>query len=111
MKELPEDIQAKIVAYVEGELPADEAAALEVYLVNADPGLSEMVIGMMSDRQSLAVLPKISAPQDLTAQVLEQLERTSLLHGVENDLNRAKPKWWQSRAAIAAGVAIFLGGF
>jgi hypothetical protein len=111
MKELPEDIQQKIIAYIDGDLPADEAAALEVYLVNTDPGISEMVIGMMADRQSISVLPKVSAPKDLAGNIMEQLERSSLLHGVEQDLQRARKPWWQTRAAIAAGVMLFVGGF
>jgi autotransporter-associated beta strand protein len=111
MKELPEDLQAKIIAYIDGDLPADQAAALEVYLANTDPGLSEMVIGMMADRHGVSVLPKIRAPQDLSARVMEQLERNSLLHGVEDDLTRPHRSWWQTRAAIAAALTIVLGGF
>ena len=111
MKELPEDIQAKITAYIEGQLPPDEAAALEVYLANTDPAVSDLVIGMLADRHSVQNLPRVAAPHDLAGRVMEQIERSSLLAGVEHELTTPQRPWWHSRAAIAAALTVVIGGF
>lgn len=109
MKELPEELQARILAYVEGELPPDQAAALEVLLANTDPALAELVAGMLADRHGLQHLAKLTAPHDLAGRTMEHIERQSLITGIEHDVHG--PAWWQSRTAIAAGVALVIGGF
>ena len=105
-----EDIEARIAAYIDGELPPAEAARLEVFLANTDPKLAEQVIGMIGDRHQIRALPKARAPEDLAARIVEQVERSTLLNNVEH-FNTHHRTWWQSRAALAAGLLLVLGGF
>jgi anti-sigma factor RsiW len=105
-----EDLEARIAAYIDGELPPAEAARLEVFLANTDPKLAEQVIGMIGDRHQLRALPKARAPEDLAARIVEQVERATLLNNVEHFNTHHRP-WWQSRAALAAGLLLVLGGF
>jgi hypothetical protein len=101
-----EDLEARIAAYIDGELSPADAARLEVFLANTDPQLAEQVIGMIGDRHQLRGLPKTRAPEELAARIVEQVERATLLHHVEH----ARP-WWQSRLALAAAVLLVLGSF
>jgi hypothetical protein len=108
MQEMPEELQQRIAAYIDGELSPAEAARLEVYLANTDPALADSVVGMLSDKVQVRALPKRQAPADLSGRIMEQIERESLLR--EEDPG-ARRRWWQSRAAVAAGLAVVLGGF
>src|SRR3954462_7889834 len=99
MSESPEELESRISAYIDGELPPADAARLEVFLANTDPKLTEQIIGMLADKHRLRALPKAKAPSDLSARIMEQVERASLLNGVEHFATHRK--WWQSRAAIA----------
>ncbi len=110
MKDIPEELQQRISAYLDGQLPPAEAARLEVYLANTDPALVDLLVGMLADKVQVRALPKPTAPPDLAGRIMESVERTSLLKDVEH-LSGTRRKWWQSRAAIAAGLALVLGGF
>ena len=110
MNDIPEELQQRIAAYLDGQLPPAEAARLEVYLANTDPALVNMVVGMLADKVQVRALPKSKAPIDLAQRIMESVERSSLLKDVEH-LSGTRRAWWQSRAAIAAGLAIVLGGF
>lgn len=111
MKPDREQLEQDLLDFIEGELPPDKAARLEVYLANTDPALSQQVMDMMRQRQAMQSLPKLRAPADLAERVMEQVERTSLLGASGNDLEAPRPRWWQSRAAMAASVALLLSGF
>src|SRR5512140_3894346 len=108
MQELPEELQQRIAAYVDGELSPAEAARLEVYLANTDPALANNVVGMLADNVQVRALPRRRAPGDLSGRIMEQIERASLLREEDPAVRR---RWWQSRAAVAAGLAVVLGGF
>ncbi len=110
MNQNREDLEARIAAFIDGELPPDEAARLEVYLANTDQTLADQVIGMISDKYAVRHLPKVSSPEDLSGRIMEAVERTSLLHEVEN-LTPPKKPWWQTRSALAAGLLLILSGF
>src|ERR1035437_4217130 len=110
MTETREELEARIAAYIDGQLPAPEAARLEVFLANTDPQLAEQIIGMLSDRHRLRTLPRPAAPSDLAVHVMEQVERATLLNDVEHFSHPPRP-WWHSRAAIAAGFILLIGGF
>jgi hypothetical protein len=110
MTDLPQELQERIAAYVDGELSAAEAARLEVYLANTDPGLADVVVGMLADRVAMRGLSRPPVPSDLSARVMESIERSSLMHNVEEIVAPSRPRW-QSRSAIAAGLLILLGGF
>ena len=97
MTNVPEDLQERIAAYIDGELPPADAARLEVFLANTDPALAQQVIEMIAHKGSLRTAPRPTAPRDLSARIMEQIERTSLLHNVEEITTTPKRRWWQSR--------------
>jgi len=110
MKENSEELEARIAAYIDGELPPAEAARLEVFLANTDPALAQQIIGMIAEKHAVRSLPKPPAPEDLAGRIMEQIERTSLLNDVEHFSAPRRP-WWQSRGAVAAALVLILGGF
>src|SRR4051812_30471752 len=110
MVDLPEDLQQRIAAYLDGELPPADAARLEVFLANTDPKLADMLVGMLADKVQIRALPRPNAPTDLSSRIMESIERTTLLDDVEHFATPRRP-WWQSRGAIAAGIVVLLGGF
>ncbi len=109
MIENQEELHQRIAAYLDGELPPAEASRLEVYLASTDPALADRVAGMLADRALLKGMPRPHAPADLSSRVMEQIERQTLLR--QEDDRVPAQRWWQSRAAVAAGLAIVLGGF
>jgi hypothetical protein len=108
MLELPEELQERIAAYIDGQLSPDEAARLEVQLASTDPPLAERVVQMHADRGQIRALPRPHAPAELADRITEQIERHSLLREPESGV---RLPWWQSRSAVAAGLAIVLGAF
>jgi hypothetical protein len=110
MTNLPEDLQERIAAYIDGQLSAAEAARLEVFLANTDAQLAKQVIDMIATRSALRAAPRPMAPRDLSARVMEQIERASLLQDVEQ-LTTPHRSWWRSKGLIAAGLVLVLGGF
>jgi hypothetical protein len=107
MSDNQEELQQRIAAYIDGELSPAEAARLEVYLANSDPKLADQVVGMLADKVQVRAMPRPHAPADLFEHIMERVERASLLR---EDVPHHRA-WWQSRGAIAAGLAIVLGGF
>lgn len=110
MKDYGEELEGRIAAYIDGELPPAEAARLEVFLANTDPALAQQVIGMIAERHAVRSLPRPPAPEDLAGRIMEQVERTSLLNDSEHFTAPRRP-WWQSRLAVAAALILILGGF
>jgi len=96
MTNVPEDLQERLAAYIDGELPPADAARLEVFLANSDPALAQEVIEMIATRGTLRMSPRPMAPRDLSARIMEQIERTSLLHNVEEITIAPQRRWWQS---------------
>src|SRR6476646_8661628 len=111
MSEITEDLEARIAAYIDGQLPPAEAARLEVFLANTDPRLAEQIIGMLNDRHRVRTLPKPAAPVDLAARVMEQVERATLLNDAHSPDHHEPHRWWQTKYAIAAGLFLMIGGF
>ncbi len=110
MKDYGEELESRIAAYIDGQLPPAEAARLEVFLANSDPALARQVVDMIAERNAVRSLPKPHAPEDLAARIMEQVERTSLLNDSEHFTAPHRP-WWQSRLAVAAALFLILGGF
>ena len=62
MTNIPEELQERIAAYIDGELSPADAARLEVFLANTDPKLADEVIGMIADRHQVKLLARPAAP-------------------------------------------------
>ncbi len=110
MNPMHEKIDGDLLDLIEGKLSPEEAAQVRAWLV-ADPKLAEQVTGMVQDRQALRRAPKVTAPPGLAEGVLARLERGSLLTGFEQDLGASATNVWRMRLAIAALLAVMVGGF
>lgn len=106
---LTEQQQQELLAYVEGTLPPDAAARVEVFLANTDPQLAAQIADMIDQRHAVASLPKLKAPADMAQRIMEQVERESLLDDRHHDLGE-RP-WWQARWLMAASVAMVVSAF
>ena len=105
-----ENLEAEMLAYVEGQLSASERARVEVFLLNTDPALADLLHAMMEDRATLAQAPKLRAPADMAERIMERIERTSLLGTPDAPLETHKSHpWWQRRWAIAASLLLIFG--
>src|SRR3954469_21911045 len=102
MSQPQEQSEAKLLAYIEGDLDADARAEIERHL-EANPHHREMLDDLARTRDLVRWLPKESAPPELLEQVQSQLERTSLLdesQGRER-ANLRINRWPQIRAVAA----------
>ena len=112
MSQPQEQSEAKLLAYIEGDLDADARAEIERHL-EANPHHREMLDDLARTRDLVRWLPKESAPPELLEQVQSQLERTSLLdesHGREGGTLRIN-RWPQIRAVAAVLVMRDIEGF
>lgn len=75
---MPDDqIEAKLAAYVDGQLPPEDVADLERHLA-ANPGQRRVVEQMMQARKWVATLPRVRAPADFLEAIDPTLERSAL---------------------------------
>lgn len=75
-----ENIEAKLCAYVDGELDPAGRAEIEAHLA-AHPQHQQLMAELMRQRELLAALPRERAPEDLFEAMTNQLERSVLLDG------------------------------
>src|SRR5829696_9858100 len=75
-----EHIEAKLCAYVDGELDPAGRAEIEAHLV-ANPQHRQLMVALMKQRELLGGLPRERAPEDLFEAMTNQLERSVLLDG------------------------------
>ena len=85
MKENSEELEARIAAYIDGELPPAEAARLEVFLANTDPALAQQIIGMIAEKHAVRSLPKPPAPEDLAGVPGTPVSLEEALAGLRRD--------------------------
>src|SRR5579862_5917465 len=104
MSQNREQLEQDLLAYVEGRLSPDERARIEIHLANTDPKLGRQIAGMIDDRLSLQSIPAISAPADLSDRIMAQVERQTLIGGVDRQLVVEPRRWFQTRLAIAASL-------
>ena len=105
-----EDIEAKLAAFVDGELDEAGRAEIEKHLV-ANPQHRELIAELAQQRDLLMGLPRASAPADIAETINAQLERSALLGNVEDEVEAANmriSRWPQIRA-IAAVLMLVLG--
>ncbi len=90
MAENVEEIEAKLAAYVDGELTPAERVEIETHLQN-NPSHRELLQDLVLHRNLLRGLPREKAPGDCTEGFQGQLERDILLGG--DELARARRRW------------------
>src|SRR5215213_7222467 len=77
-----ENIEAKLAAYVDGELDEARRAEIERYLAG-NPQHRKLIEELTVTRQYVRDLPRESAPADVADMLSQQLERAALLGDVE----------------------------
>lgn len=104
MAEHAEQIEAKLCAYVEGELSGPERAEIAAHL-QANPEHATLIQDLIEQRRLLGQLPREKAPLDLTEELQAQLEREVLLGGA-NVAEESEPvlkiSHWPQILSIAA---------
>lgn len=101
-----EQIEAKLCAYVDGELDAAGRAEIEAHL-QANPQHRQLLDELMRQRDLVRGLPRAKAPEDLFDSFQTQLERSVLLDHREEEppavagrINRSSQ--WMAIAAVLA---------
>src|SRR2546421_1278503 len=105
-----EQIEAKLCAYVDGELDAAGRAEIEAHL-EANPQHRQLLADLVAQRDMLRALPRAKAPDDLYDAFQSQLERSVLLDRREPDahvagrINRA-PQYFAAAAVLALAIGL-----
>src|SRR5665213_1354236 len=106
MSQNPQEItEAKLAAFIDGELGADERAEIEALLARK-PQYRPLLAELGRTRDLLRTLPRETAPPELAEAFNTQLERSVLLDGAgQYDEPRMRVGAWPK---ILARAAIFL---
>lgn len=111
-----EDIQAKLAAYIDGELEEADRLQIEQYL-ESEPQQRQLVEELIRQRQLLRDLPRQPAPSDLAETISAQIERAALLSDIDREVEATTAirigRWGQLRAIAAvlfltAGLAVVI---
>src|SRR5438034_1279525 len=110
MAQNQEQIEARLAAYIDGELDANERAEIEKHLEN-NPQHKQLIEELMGQRDLLKVLPREKAPPEIAETIHSQLERSVLLGKAGEDTGAAalRINRWPHRGAIAAIVLLTAG--
>lgn len=105
-----EQIEAKLAAYVDGELDADGVADIEKHL-EANPSHRKLLEELKRLRGMVQSLPHVSAPPDVAEMLQGQLERSVLLGDAGDDppALRIRPSRWSQALSLAAVVLLAVG--
>src|ERR1041385_8626437 len=107
MAENVEDIEAKLAAYVDGELTPAEKVEIETHL-EQNPSHRALLHDLAWHRQILRNLPREQAPGDCTEGFQGQLERDILLGGDELTRSRSSFRISYSPQLLSAAAIIIL---
>jgi hypothetical protein len=109
MSEVQENTEAKLAAYIDGELEGAERAEIEK-LLEQHPNYRRVLDQLRVARDLLRGLPRESAPPELNEAFNGQLERTVLLEGLgERRVRGASLNRWPQFAAMAAILLLTAG--
>jgi hypothetical protein len=102
-----EATEAKLCAYLEGELAPAERAEIELHLA-ANPAHRQLLADLAQTREWMRAIPAESSPVDLAENFQGQVERSMLL----DESHDGSARWiahWPQFAMLAAVVALVLG--
>lgn len=105
-----ESIEAKLCAYIEGDLDAEGRAEIERHLAG-NPQHKKLIEELIQTRELIRTLPRVSAPPEVREQLTNQMERSLLLGA---DQGTPSPDHMRLRrfpqfAAAAAVLVLTLG--
>ncbi len=110
MSENVEQIEARLCAFVDGELGPEERAEIEAHLA-ANPSHRAMIQDLVAQRAALRGLPRERAPRDLAESLQGQLERESLLGAdlLGDSRMSLRMRRWPQVLAVAAIILLAIG--
>jgi hypothetical protein len=95
-----EATEAKLCAYLEGELAPADRAEIERHLA-ANPQHKQLLVELAKTRQWMQAIPRIPAPSDLAEAFQGQVERNMLLDTTPvTTAPRRWSQWWLAAAMI-----------
>ena len=103
-----EQIEAKLCAYVDGELDAAGRAEIEQHLA-ANPQHRALLAELMEQRELLRDLPRETAPEELTEALQAHLERSVLLGSGQGPQVAGKINHRPQFLALAAVLLLAIG--
>lgn len=103
-----ENIEARLCAYVDGELPPADRAQLEKTLA-VHPEYRKLLAEVGEMRDLLRALPRTAAPPGVTEALQGQLERGALLDLEAADANIVRFNYWPHLMAVAAILLLAVG--
>src|SRR5688572_32796626 len=110
MSQSSEQIEAKLCAYLEGELDEQGRAEIEKHLAG-NPAHRKLLAEVARTRDLVRALPRESAPADLCEQFQGHLERAVLLDDTPDDAEASALRIgrWRPVLAMAALVVLAVG--
>jgi hypothetical protein len=103
-----ENIEAKLAAYIEGELTPSERAEIEQYLAANVPH-KQIIDELRLHKSQIGSLPRERAPVEVLDHLQAHLERQSLLEDVEVDAGSMRIHRWPQWGAVAAMLLLTTG--
>lgn len=103
-----ENIEAKLAAYIEGELTPSERAEIEQYLAANLPH-KQIIEELRLHKSQLGSLPRERAPVEVLDHLQAHLERQSLLEDVEVEGGSMRIHRWPQWGAVAAMLLLTTG--
>lgn len=110
MSQSSEQIEARLCAYLEGELDESGRAEIEKHL-QQNPAHRNLLAEVARTRDFVRALPRETAPADLCETLQGQLERSVLLGDLSDEQEHRSMRIgrWQPMLAIAAMVVLAVG--
>lgn len=105
--DVQEATEAKLCAYLEGELSASERTDIEKYL-QGNPQHRQLLKELAKTRGLVGMLPRERAPTEIAEAFEGQIERAMLLDGPGNELLVGTNRWPQ-RMLVAAILLLAVG--
>ena len=106
MADSQENIEAKLTAYIDGELDAADRAEIEKHLA-ANPTHRKLLNDLQQLRSYLGDLPREKAPSELVETLQGQMERSALLDGAADEVVLTlRQNRWPQFVSVAAVVLL-----
>lgn len=103
-----ENIEARLAAYIEGDLPDSERGAIEQYLAQ-NPAHRQLIEDLRGQKRQLSSLPRERAPAEVLDHLQSHLERQALLENVEDAASSMHINRWPQWTAVAAMLLLAVG--
>ena len=103
-----EQIEARLTAYIDGQLPEKERGEIEAYLAS-NPSHARLITELQRQRAQLRTLPREAAPAEIMDHLQAHLERHALLSDGDTSASAMKINRWPQFGAVAAMLVLAVG--